>query len=95
VRQYELLLVIDPQIDDEQVESVKERVKKFVTDNGGEVAEEDHWGRKKLAYKIGQHAEGNYYLAQLSLDPAPAKAFEGTLNLSEEIIRHMLVLQEK
>ena len=94
MRSYEMMLVINPEADDDQVEGVKDRVKQFVTDRGGEFTAEDHWGRRKLAYRIGKFTEGNYFLAQLNLDPAPAKELEGTLNMSEEIIRHLLILQE-
>ena len=94
MRHYELMLVVNPEVDDEQVESLKERVKSFVADRGGEITQEDHWGRRKLAYKIGKFSEGNYIVSQLNLEPAPAKELESTLNMSEDLIRHLLVLQE-
>ena len=91
---YELMLVISPEATDEQVEGIQSRVKAFVTERGGEYTKEDHWGRRKLAYHIGKFAEGNYYLAYFDLAPASAKELEGTLNLMENVIRHLLVLQE-
>ena len=95
MRHYELMMVVNPDVDDEGVEALKERVRRFVTDNGGQLTSEDHWGKRKLAYRIGSHIEGNYFLAQLDLEPAPAKALEGNLNMAEDVIRHMLVLHEQ
>lgn len=91
---YELVLVLSPEAADDQVESLKDRVKAFVADRGGEFTKEDHWGRRKLAYRIGKFTEGNYYLANFNLDPASAKELEGTLNLVENVIRHLLVHQD-
>ncbi len=94
MRHYELLMVLKPDSDEERVEAVVDQVKRFVTDHGGEVSEEDHWGRRKLAYHIGNFSEGNYYLAKLQLEPSPAKELEGTLEFSEDILRHLLVRQD-
>lgn len=94
MRQYELMMVLRPDADDEQVESVVERVKQFVTERGGEVGDEQHWGRRKLAYHIDKFSEGNYYLAQLQMEAAPAKELEGTLKFAEDVIRHLLVRQD-
>ena len=95
MRSYELMVLINPEIDDEAVEGLKERVRRFVADNAGEWNDEDHWGRRKLAYRIGKFTEANYFLVKLNLDAAPAKALEGTLNASENILRHLLVRQEE
>lgn len=88
---YELVLVISPEVAEEQVEALKARVKAFVADRGGEFIKEDHWGRRKLAYRMSKFTEGNYYLAYFNLDPASAKELESTLNLVEDVIRHLLV----
>ena len=92
-RSYELMLVISPEAADEQAEALKTRVKTFVTDHGGEITNEDDWGRRKLAYRIGKFTEANYYLVRLNLDAAPAKQLETTFNLTEEVIRHLLLVQ--
>ena len=93
LRQYELMLIINPEIDDESVEGLKSRIKEFVSGQGGEFGDEDHWGKRKLAYKIGRFSEGNYLVSQLNLEPTSAKELERTLNFSEEVIRYLLVLQ--
>ena len=92
-RSYELAVIINPETGDEQAEALKSQVRTLVTDGGGEITGEDDWGRRKLAYPIGKHSEGNYFLTRFSLDAVPAKQLEGTLNLAEDVIRYLLVLQ--
>jgi small subunit ribosomal protein S6 len=94
VRQYELMMMLDPEADEERVGAVLDRVRNFVTERGGEFTEGEHWGKRKLAYKIGNFVEGHYLLAQLEMEPEPAKELEGTLKLTEDIIRHMLLRQD-
>ena len=93
--QYELMMVVDPEVDDGQVEDLKERVRTFVAERDGQLTGEDHWGRRKLAFRIGKFIEGNYFVAQLELEPAPAKELEGTLNMAEDVLRHLLVLRKR
>jgi small subunit ribosomal protein S6 len=91
VRQYELMLMVDPEADEERVGAVLERVRSFVTESGGEFTEGEHWGKRKLAYKVGTFIEGHYLIAELQMDPVPAKELEGTLKLTQGVIRHMLL----
>ncbi len=93
--QYELMMVMDPEIDDDQVEGMQERVRTFVAERDGQLTGEDHWGRRKLAFRIGKFSEGNYFVAQLELEPAPAKELEGTLNMAENVLRYLLVLRKR
>ena len=58
---------------------------------GGEVVDVNHWGRRRLAYPINRHFEGNYVVSQIKLDPAEVPGLEGSLRISEEVIRHMIV----
>ena len=94
MRNYELMLVMDPETDDDRVGAVMDRVRRVIGDQGGEVVREENWGRQKLAFKIGRFTEANYHLAQLHIEPTAAKALENSLNLAEDVMRHMLVRQE-
>jgi small subunit ribosomal protein S6 len=92
VHKYELVVVISPQVADEDVSDTVDRlVRRPVESSGGEIEEVNPWGRRKLAYPIQRHMEGNYVLTNLSLDPARAKELERGLLISEEVIRHLLV----
>jgi small subunit ribosomal protein S6 len=94
VREYELAVVISPDITDEEAPEAYERVRQMVTSRGGEVINEDVWGRKKLAYPIGKHLEGNYVFTDIKLPPERVRDLESGLQISEEVLRHMLIRKD-
>jgi len=91
LRDYELVIVVSPEVTDEAVPSTVERVQQFVAEQGGEVKEVTPWGRRRLAYPIERHREGSYVVAQLSLDPQRLRALDENLRLADDVIRHLLV----
>jgi small subunit ribosomal protein S6 len=91
LRGYELVLVISPEVPDEEVPSTIDKVSQFITGRGGEVADVNRWGRRKLAYAIRRHLEGNYVVTQFQLDPDQIASLEASLGLTEEVIRHLVV----
>jgi len=94
LRDYELILLIDPEADEERLGGVMERVKRTAESHGGSVSSEDNWGKRKLAYKIGTHTEATYHQAHLSMDADGTKELDNILKLNEDVIRHLLVRQE-
>jgi len=95
VREYELVVVLSPDIAEEDVPQAIERVTGAVAARGGEVEEVRHWGRRRLAYQIGRHTEGNYVITQIRLDPQRAHELESGFAISEEILRHLLVRKDE
>ena len=92
MRRYELVVIISPQVaDDDLSEAVDNLVKRPVESRGGVCQEVNVWGRRRLAYPIQRHAEGNYVLTQLELEPQHTKELERGLLISEEVLRHLLV----
>ncbi len=92
MHRYELVVIITPQVTDEEVPDAVERlVRRPVESQGGVCQEVNVWGRRKLAYPVKKHQEGNYVLTNLELDPTKAKELEQSLLISEEVIRHLLV----
>ncbi len=53
------------------------------------------WGRRKLAYGINRHLEGNYVVTQIRLDPARAHELESGFAISDDIIRHLLIRKDE
>ena len=90
MRNYELVCVIQPDLDENAFNSVLEKVKGWVTESGGNVDKVDVWGRRKLAYIIKKHREGQFVLLNLSLSPSATSDLERNLRYQEPIIRHML-----
>lgn len=94
MRNYELAIIMDPDIAEDDVPQTMDKLNAIVSKNGGEVTETNHWGRRRLSYPIGRHAEGNYVLLRFSMEPEKAKDLEANLNLAEEYLRHLLIKLE-
>ena len=92
MRRYELVVIIGPQVaDDEVPEAIERLIRRPVEAGGGEMEEVNPWGRRKLAYPINKELEGSYVVSQLRLEPQQTKELEQGLKVSEEVIRHLLV----
>lgn len=95
MREYELVVVLSPDITEEDAPAAMDRVTNAVSSRGGDVVETRQWGRRRLAYPIGRHTEGNYLVHQIRLDPARAHELESQFKISEEVLRHLLVRKDE
>jgi small subunit ribosomal protein S6 len=91
MRSYELVLVISPALAEEQVAATVERVQRFISERGGQVTKLDHWGRRRLAYPIQRFNEGHYVVTRFRLDAAAVRELDRTLEVSEPVLRHLVV----
>jgi small subunit ribosomal protein S6 len=91
LRDYELAVILSPELADEDIPAAIDRLSQLIVDRGGEVKDVDRWGRRKLAYPINKHLEGNYLVTQVRLDPDRTSDVEAGLRISEEVLRHLLV----
>lgn len=91
MRQYELMVILDPEVDDRNAQASLEKFLTVVTKDGGTVDNLDVWGRRRLAYEIKKKPEGIYAVAQLTCEPATAKELDRQLNLSESVLRTKLL----
>ena len=94
MRSYELITIVSPEVTDEDVPSTAERVNKLIENKKGSVTKVQRWGKRKLAYPIKHHVEGHYLLTHFELDPQLTSELESELQVSEDIIRHMLIRLE-
>ncbi len=94
MREYELVMILDPELEDEQASAAVERTKQYVTSHGGEVSDVNSWGKRRLSYPIKNRTEGNYVVTRLRMEPSQTAELEATLRLSEEVLRHLLVKTE-
>jgi small subunit ribosomal protein S6 len=88
---YELVLIINPEVAEERYNTIIENVNRFITERGGVISEVERWGKKKLAYPIKRFVEGNYALSRFKAKPASSRELEANLRISEDIMRHLLV----
>ncbi len=95
MRDYELVMVVDPDVGDEGLPGIIDRVHAFIQERGGAVKNVDEWGRRRLAYPIKRKQEGYYVVTHFSLDPQAIRALEGTLELAEEVLRHLVTRLEE
>ncbi len=91
MRDYELIVIISPEVPEEEVPTNIDKLSEFITARGGTVSEVNRWGKRKLAYPIKRFREGNYVLTKLKLDPRKTAELEANLRISERILRHLLV----
>ncbi len=88
-------MVVSPEVGDEGFPGTIDRVSKFIQDRGGEIKEVDPWGRRRLAYPINRFTDAYYAVTHFSLDPASIRPLEGSLDLAEDVIRHLVVRVEE
>ena len=90
MRNYELICIFQPELDETAFKGAVERVQSWVTEAGGSVDKTDVWGRRKLAYIIHKQTEGQYVLMNITLDPKSAAEVERNIRFLETVLRHML-----
>ena len=91
MRQYELMVILDPEVDDRQVGPTMDKFLTVVKGDGGSVDKVDVWGRRRLAYPIKKKDEGSYVVVNFTAEPATAKELDRQLGLSELVMRTKLL----
>lgn len=91
IRKYELMFIVNPELSEEELESLLERIKGYLTDAKADILSFRLWGFRRLAYSIRGHKEGRYYLAQFAMDTQKLAPFEHSLQLlSEGVLRELV-----
>jgi small subunit ribosomal protein S6 len=90
MRKYELVYIVQPELDETAFKGIVDRVSGWVTEAGGNVDKVDIWGRRKLAYIIHKQREGQYVLMNITLDPKATGELERNIRYLEPVLRHML-----
>jgi len=94
-RAYELMVIYSGDVAIEQVPEKMESVKALLAEHGGAVTEVIDWGRRRLAYPIKRHFEGQYVLAYFESEGAfPNRPVEQTLQIDESVLRYIIVRRE-
>ena len=91
LRDYELVLIISPEVVEEKFDSIIDNISQLITGKGGNLSNVERWGKRKLAYPIEHFMEGNYVLTQFKLNPTLSKELEANLQISEDVLRHLLI----
>ena len=92
MRNYELVCIVQPDLDETAFNETIDRVKSWITDAGGNVSKVDVWGKRKLAYLIRKQREGHYVLLNINLPAEATTNLERNIRFLEPVMRHMLTV---
>ena len=95
MNKYELAVVINAVIDDDARAAVLEKAKKYVTRFGGQIADVEEWGKKKLAYEIQKMTEGYYYFIHFEAEGDQNSEIESRMRIMDGVIRYLCVRQDE
>ena len=87
MRTYELMVILDPNLEERTVQPSLDTYLNVVRKDGGTVDNIDVWGRRRLAYEIDKNAEGIYAVVSLQAEPATVKELDRQLTLNESVLR--------
>ncbi len=95
MRRYELMLVIRPDLAEERVQATLDRITRSISAAEGQLVKVSPWGRRRLAYPIGPHREGSYYIALFDAPSAAIEELERGLRITEELLRYLVTRVER
>ncbi|HEY4018176.1 MAG TPA: 30S ribosomal protein S6 [Pseudonocardiaceae bacterium] len=87
MRHYEVMIILDPSLDERTVSPSLETFLNVIRTSGGSVEKVDVWGKRRLAYEILKHAEGIYALVDVNSEPDAVKELDRQLSLNETVLR--------
>ncbi|WP_024794087.1 30S ribosomal protein S6 [Tomitella biformata] len=87
MRQYEMMIILDPSLDERTVAPSMDTLLNVVRNDGGVVDKVDVWGKRRFAYEIDKKNEGIYVVVELTATPATVQEFDRQLGLNESVVR--------
>jgi small subunit ribosomal protein S6 len=87
MRRYEMMFILDPQLDERTVAPSLDQFLSVVKTQGGRIDKVDIWGKRRLSYEINKHTEGIYAVLDMSCSPAAVAELDRQLSLSESVLR--------
>ena len=88
---YELMVIIHPDLDEEAANQALEKIKDWIVKSGGKIEKIDNWGKRRLAYEIQKQNEGVYFLHYVSMPASAIAELEKNLRILEPVMRFMIV----
>jgi small subunit ribosomal protein S6 len=95
MRPYEIMVILDPTLDERTVEPSLEAFLNVVRNGGGKVDKVDIWGRRRLAYEIAKHSEGIYAVVDVTAKPETVSELDRQLSLNESVLRTKVLRTDK
>ena len=91
MRLYDIVVLVTPDLSEEDAGKLAADYKKILTDGGAEIVKDEPWGRRRLAFPILRKREAFYYYVQASAEPPIVAELERRLKLSDQVLRHLAV----
>jgi len=91
---YELTLILDPDLSSEDQKKLIEKIKKIIEDTKGKVEKTNDWGKKELAYPIKKKKMGDYFLWEIKADPEQIDKVDKKLKIEEGVMRYLIIRKE-
>ena len=95
MREYELMVILNPEVEERAVEPTLKKFLEVVTRENGTVDNIDIWGRRRLAYEIQKKSEGIYAVVNFTAEPQTAKELDRVLSLNEAVMRTKIIRPEE
>jgi small subunit ribosomal protein S6 len=94
MRNYEVVLIVHPDLDDTALQGIVDRVQGWITGSGGSVDKVDQWGKRRMAYSIRKQREGQYVYIETQFAPTFSAELERNIRLLEPIMRFSIISKE-
>lgn len=95
MRNYEIMYIIKPDLDEEKLEAVIAKFGAIIDNNGGEIISTDKWGKRRLAYEINDYREGVYILVNFKGEAAVPQELDRVMKITDDILRFMIINKEE
>lgn len=90
MRNYEVVVIFHPEMEDSALKEQVEKIKGWITDSGGSVTKVDFWGKRRMAYEIRKQREGHYVALRTQMDPSFGSILERNLRFTEPVMRFLI-----
>lgn len=94
MRDYEVVFIVHPDLDESAFDEVVDRVTGWITEAGGTVSNKDVWGKRELAYPIRKKKEGQYVLLNTQMAPSFCATLERNMRFLEPVMRFLITHKE-
>ncbi len=88
---YEMIVIAVPELDEQGITTLNERISNWITGSGGTTPQTNVWGRRRLAYAIKKRTDGIYVQYNYQMNPSASRDLDRNLRIDEQVVRHMIV----
>ncbi len=94
-RNYDLVVILDPELKDEEQEKLLAKIKKIISDSEGKISETKQWGKRVLAYRVSKRDSGFFVEFKFTAPANLLSSIRQKIKIEEQVLRYLLVVEEK